>query len=200
MSGTHRAAGAASAVTAVVVLFALVLAAAGSAIGGEEISRAAATPSSSADLAANVPPGRPCAQPLETQGFKPGPGAYEPNHTGIDFSCLGDRTLVAVLPGTVSLVKSADCPVQTPAFGYGCNVVIETHVNGHVLFSRYAHAVPGTAVVSAGQEVAAGTPLEVEDSTGWSTGPHVHFEVDDGAPTPERAINPAPFLDRSILG
>ena len=41
----------------------------------------------------------------------------------------------------------------------------------------YAHCQRGSICVSAGQEVGRGTPLAAVDSTGWSTGNHLHFTV-----------------------
>lgn len=155
----------------------------------------------SGDSTADAPPapgvvlsGRPCATPLETQGFRPGPGNLEPHHTGIDFACLEDRTLVALLPGSVAVARNHDC-----GGGFGCTVVIQSELNGRHLFVRYGHVAEGSILVEPGQTVSPGIPVATEGSTGWSTGPHVHVEVDVGAPTTDRCIDPAPFLDPAIL-
>ena len=148
-----------------------------------------------------VAPGRPCADPIESQGFRPGPGAFEPNHTGIDFICMGDHTLVDVLPGTIVEVQTSDCP-NTLAEGrmsFGCDVVVETRLAGRDVFVRYAHAAEGSVVVAVGQTVVSGTPLATEGSTGFSTGPHVHFEVDVGRPASANAVDPAAVLDPAVL-
>ncbi len=149
--------------------------------------------------APNAPPGavaagRPCADPLETQGYMPGPGNLEPRHTGIDFACRGDRTLVALLPGTVALVRNADC-----GGGFGCTVVVESDIDGRHLYVRIGHVAEGSVAVAVGETVTAGTVLATEGSTGWSTGPHVHVEVDEGALSTDRCIDPAPFLDPGIV-
>ena len=143
---------------------------------------------------AEVASGRPCADPLETQGFRPGPGNLEPSHTGIDFACLGDRTLVALLPGTVVVAHNTAC-----GGGFGCTVVLESTVEGRQLYVRYGHVAEGSIVVAVGDAVTPGTVVATEGSTGWSTGPHVHVEVDDGELSTDRCINPAPFLDPAIL-
>ncbi|HHG90459.1 MAG TPA: M23 family metallopeptidase [Devosia sp.] len=69
--------------------------------------------------------------------------------------------------------------------GYGIMVEVE-HANG--LFTRYAHM--SATLVEKGQMVAAGAPIGKVGSTGRSTGPHLHFEVRDGADP----VNPADFL------
>jgi murein DD-endopeptidase MepM/ murein hydrolase activator NlpD len=46
-------------------------------------------------------------------------------------------------------------------------------------------------LVSDGDQVASGTVLGLEGSTGFSTGPHLHFEVDRGCPAVTCSIDPA---------
>ncbi|MPM73807.1 Murein hydrolase activator EnvC [bioreactor metagenome] len=57
--------------------------------------------------------------------------------------------------------------------GYG-NVVI---VNHGEISTLYAHN--SKLLVSVGQQVQGGQQISVVGSTGWSTGPHIHFEVRD---------------------
>ncbi len=56
--------------------------------------------------------------------------------------------------------------------GYGYNVVID---NGHGVRTRTAHA--SKLYVKRGQYVKQGQVVAAVGSTGWSTGPHVHFEI-----------------------
>ncbi len=56
--------------------------------------------------------------------------------------------------------------------GYGNNIVID-HGNG--METRYAHL--SKFDVSVGDQVVKGQQIGEMGSTGWSTGPHVHFEV-----------------------
>lgn len=56
--------------------------------------------------------------------------------------------------------------------GYG-NVVVVSHGGG--MSTLYAHN--SSLSVSVGQSVAGGQQIAVVGSTGWSTGPHIHFEV-----------------------
>jgi len=55
--------------------------------------------------------------------------------------------------------------------GYG-NVVVINHGN---ISSLYAHN--SKLLVSKGQQVQGGEKISLVGSTGWSTGPHIHFEV-----------------------
>ena len=55
-------------------------------------------------------------------------------------------------------------------------VMIVHNVNGKLVFSQYAHVLPNIPV-SVGQDVDIGTVVAYMGSTGYSTGPHAHFEV-----------------------
>jgi len=85
-------------------------------------------------------------------------------HSGIDVGAPTGAKFIAVASGTV--VKAAYTT------GYG-NMVIIDHGGG--LQTLYAH---GSAIlVSSGQKVSAGDAVLKVGSTGYSTGPHAHFEV-----------------------
>lgn len=98
-------------------------------------------------------------------------------HSGIDIAAdTGDP------------VRAADSGVIESAGwlgGYGYAVIIN-HGNG--LATLYGHN--SELLVSEGQRVAKGQVISRAGSTGWSTGPHLHFEVrQDGSP-----VNPLNFL------
>ncbi len=107
------------------------------------------------------------------------------------------------LHGGIDIVKpggnSTGCPVVAAASGtvvsagyhpsWGYNVLIN-HGNG--LQTRYAHMIPGSLRVSAGQSVSAGQQLGNIGSSGNVTGPHLHFEVYVNG----TRVNPAPYLGR----
>lgn len=71
--------------------------------------------------------------------------------------------------------------------GYGNQIKID-HPGG--VSSFYAHL--SSVNVSAGQDVAPGTVIGKVGSTGASTGPHLHFEVDANGKT---AVDPTPYQD-----
>jgi murein DD-endopeptidase MepM/ murein hydrolase activator NlpD len=87
-----------------------------------------------------------------------------------------------------SIIKAADSGVVISAEwtgGYG-NAVIIDHGNG--LTTLYGHT--SQMYVTPGQAVQKGQPIAAVGSTGFSTGPHLHFEVRrQGEP-----IDPTPFL------
>jgi murein DD-endopeptidase MepM/ murein hydrolase activator NlpD len=95
---------------------------------------------------------------------------YDPNcatrhfHTGIDIGAPGGTPIHAADAGVVSFAGWGG--------GYG-NVIIMTHGNG--FSTLYAH-MSGFAVGS-GERVGRGQPIGYEGSTGYSTGPHLHFEI-----------------------
>jgi murein DD-endopeptidase MepM/ murein hydrolase activator NlpD len=87
-------------------------------------------------------------------------------HGGVDIMAPEGSAIVAASPGTVESVSSGG--------GWGRHVIID-HGNG--IKTLYSHMIDGSEAVSAGQWVAAGTFLGSVGSTGYSTFPHLHFEV-----------------------
>lgn len=107
---------------------------------------------------------------------------YQPFHTGIDIATytrtVGDP-VVAFMKGKVTYADSV-------SWGYGKHVKID---HGHFTSSVYAHL--DSLNVSVGDEVEIGQVIGTRGSTGWSTGPHLHFEIRVfGIP-----VNPRVFLD-----
>jgi murein DD-endopeptidase MepM/ murein hydrolase activator NlpD len=86
-------------------------------------------------------------------------------HTGIDIAAPYHSAVVAADTGIIYLY-----PWST---GYG-NYMIIFHGNGYS--THYGH-LAGFANVQSGQIIARGDLIGYEGSTGWSTGPHLHFEV-----------------------
>ena len=85
-------------------------------------------------------------------------------HTGLDIGAPGGTTIHAADAGVVSFAGWGG--------GYG-NVMILTHGNGYS--TLYGH-MSGFAVGS-GDRISRGQPIGYEGSTGFSTGPHLHWEV-----------------------
>jgi len=108
-------------------------------------------------------------------------------HTGIDIAGGGaggsihGATVVAANSGTVVFTNWS----HTPGRGYGIYIILD---HGGGISTLYAHL--SNISVSVGDEVRIGDPIGNVGSTGWSTGPHLHFEVRHGG----RAVNPRPYI------
>ena len=85
-------------------------------------------------------------------------------HTAVDIANKQGTPVYAADDGVVIFAGWAT--------GYGNSIVID-HGNG--LKTRYGHA--SKLFVSVGDEVSRGENIMAMGTTGWSTGPHVHFEV-----------------------
>ncbi len=99
------------------------------------------------------------------------------NHRGIDIAAPYGARVHAAHAGKVRIADWYG--------GYGKAVIIE-HGNG--ISTVYGHNSELT--VRAGEWVETGQTIARVGSTGYSTGPHLHFEVRRG----EEQINPIPFM------
>jgi hypothetical protein len=115
-------------------------------------------------------------------------------HMGLDFG-FQQSEIRACDAGSVT-VAGFD------AGGYGTWVEI-SHPWGK---SRYAHGIRGSLKVRGGDLVKASQPLFDGDSTGNSTGPHLHFEIRMPAspelhtPGMKTCVDPLPYLPVKIGG
>jgi murein DD-endopeptidase MepM/ murein hydrolase activator NlpD len=94
-----------------------------------------------------------------------GRGAFQRYHTGIDLAAPHGTPIVAAKSGQVQVAGWS-------SFGYGFHVVLD---HGGGVETLYAHM--SRIAVRAGEWVEAGEVIGYVGSTGWSTGPHLHFEV-----------------------
>lgn len=99
-------------------------------------------------------------------------------HPGIDIANDMGTPIRATADGTVSVAG-------WNSGGYG-NMVDIDHGNG--VMTRYGHA--SYVVVTAGQHVKRGQIIAYMGSTGFSTGPHVHYEVRING----QAVDPSGYL------
>lgn len=103
-------------------------------------------------------------------------GVYK-QHTGIDIGAAYGTTVLAAAEGTVIIAG------WNKAWG---NYVVINHGGG--VTTLYAHN--SSLLVSKGQYVTRGQGIAKVGSTGYSTGPHIHFEVQvNGNP-----VNPMAYL------
>lgn len=117
-------------------------------------------------------------KPLNGGVFTSGFGArWGTTHKGVDWG---------VPVGSAVLASSGGTVVRSGWFStYGICVDIQ-HPNGTM--TRYAHL--SKTLVSVGQKVVQGEQIARSGNTGWSTGPHLHFEIRvNGVP-----VNPFNYL------
>lgn len=96
---------------------------------------------------------------------------YNRMHNGIDIGRNGSQPIDGA-----AIVAAQSGRVITAGYlnGYGNTVIID-HGNG--VASVYAHQQAGGIKVGVGQSVKRGQRIGTVGSTGYSTGPHLHFEV-----------------------
>lgn len=105
-------------------------------------------------------------------------GPFKHFHTGIDIAAPLGTPVMAAADGLVVAVGRGST-------GYG-NYVVIAHGGG--VETLYGHLLQ--ANVKAGDRVVRGEVIALEGSTGFSTGPHVHFEVRVN----DLVIDPMPYL------
>ena len=98
-------------------------------------------------------------------------------HNGIDLDGdTGDRVRAA---------RSGEVILAGERGGFGNTIVIYHNLGYSTLYGHLSRIE-----VSVGQNVQSGDRIGAIGSTGWSTGPHLHFELRiDG-----RAVDPTPYL------
>jgi murein DD-endopeptidase MepM/ murein hydrolase activator NlpD len=105
---------------------------------------------------------------------------YQPYHTGIDIAGPTGDPIIAFMDGEVIYADSIN-------WGFGRHVKIQ---NGRYISSVYAHLDTIDPNIHVGDTIPAGTIIGTRGNTGWSTGPHLHFQINIfGIP-----VNPRTFL------
>lgn len=101
------------------------------------------------------------------------------NHKGMDVSASTGSGIVAAASGTVTI----------STYSYSAGNYIMIHHGGGV-YTVYMHC--SELLVSAGQEVSQGQVIAKVGSTGYSTGPHLHFgiRVDGSYVNPAKYVSP----------
>jgi hypothetical protein len=108
-------------------------------------------------------------------------GSYQ-MHKGIDIAA----------PKGTPVHASADGVVIGTTYQAGLgNLVVIDHGNGYA--TTYGHL--SKIMVATGHKVARGEVIGLVGSTGYSTGPHLHYEVHENG----RAVNPSKYIVKSIL-
>lgn len=107
-------------------------------------------------------------------------------HAGVDMSAPLGTPIHSVADGTVVELSSD--------YRSGTFLRIEHHAaDGSVFYSAYAHQYPQDVLVKVGDHVTAGQQIGAVGSNGWSTGPHLHFEIHDASDQP---IEPTGWMEQ----
>ncbi|QSB17452.1 M23 family metallopeptidase [Natronosporangium hydrolyticum] len=121
-------------------------------------------------------------------------------HAGVDFAAPTGTPIYAAAGGVVldAGCTSPRCDIPGSIDMPGCGLRVNINHGGGIV-TRYCHAV--ALNVAAGEPVVAGQVIGWVGSTGNSTGPHLHFEIHQGAPpaTNDTAIDPIQFLQAAGL-
>jgi murein DD-endopeptidase MepM/ murein hydrolase activator NlpD len=119
-------------------------------------------------------------QPFGPTSFvlEPPLGSYAHFHTGVDMAAPLGTPVMAAADGVVVTVGHT-------SVGYG-NFVIIAHGGG--IATLYGHLLATNVVV--GDHVMRGQQIGLEGSTGYSTGPHLHFELRIN----DKVVDPMPYL------
>lgn len=120
--------------------------------------------SSASPLAGSGQFGWPTSGMFISQYF--GSTSFNPWHTGLDLDARSGWDIFASDSGSVTTASYGW------GGGYGNHVIID-HGNGYQ--TLYGHL--SSLDVSVGQSVSKGQRIGTMGSTGWSTGPHLHFEI-----------------------
>ena len=106
-------------------------------------------------------------------------------HEGIDMAAPLDTPITAVYGGVVEEVAENSRS--------GAYVQIKhTKSDGTVFHSAYLHQYMNKIKVKVGDTVTAGQVIGAVGNNGWSTGPHLHFEIHDSSDTP---VDPEAWME-----
>lgn len=106
-----------------------------------------------------------------------------------DFANQSSWTVIAARAGKVIGLESesqAHCTDDQGSCWRGANFVLVDNQDGSS--QLYMHFAQGSITVHVGEIVEQGTPLGVTGDTGWSTGVHLHFQVEDTPPPAQQKL------------
>jgi hypothetical protein len=109
------------------------------------------------------------------------------DHQGVeayafDFPMATGTLILAARGGTVSMLKDdSNAGGFNIVYSSDANYVVIDHGDGTQAF--YLHLMYRGALVHVGEQVAQGQPIALSGDTGWTSGPHLHFVVEQASAT-----------------
>jgi len=103
------------------------------------------------------------------------------HHNGVDFATPVGTDVFAVADGRV--ISSGPSSIKGPngsVGGGGYIIKIRHKIEGKFITSSYMHLKEGSLKVAKGDKVKEGQLIARSGNTGASTGPHLHFEIQNG--------------------
>lgn len=114
-----------------------------------------------------------------------------------DFALPEGAVVTASAPGTVVSVKqSFQGGGLSDVYRSRANSVVLRHPDGR--YSLYLHLAYRGALVEPGQEVAGGQGIGLSGATGYVSGPHLHFQVQERASVSNGHSLPVSFTDAGV--
>jgi hypothetical protein len=112
------------------------------------------------------------------QGYDGYLSHYDTSRYAVDFPVPEGTSVVAARSGLVWHIKEdSDISCDTEECINDGNYVIIDHGDG--TFAAYYHLQKDGALVAPGEKVCKGQPIGLSGNTGFSTGPHLHFDITD---------------------
>lgn len=134
------------------------------------------------------------------QGSDFGGGSFTGMDEGRDVTAAADGVVIATNDGELDRCTTGDC---YGGGGFGNYVYLE-HADGKVTI--YGHLKQWSVLVSTGDAVTCGQKMGEMGSSGYSTGPHLHFQVDNSAGYSEDPFDgpcsapPSYWIDQGLHG
>lgn len=115
-------------------------------------------------------------------------------HSGIDLAAPAGTKIFASAAGVVVWVGAVEADRRNDWWRLGLTVVV---ANGDSFLTVFGHC--NEILVQRGARVAAGDPIATVGETGWTTAPHLHYEIRRRVGGAWQAVDPRDYLlDRPL--
>ena len=116
-------------------------------------------------------------------------------HHGVDFSGPEERSVYSAITGTVDAIQTGmGNTYEANVYSYGNYVRIVSSWNNHTVYTFYAH-LSSVNVVKNQQVIAGETIIGFTGNSGYSSGPHLHFEIQLDSVGSTNSRNPEVFME-----